>query len=95
MNKFHYEGYDDENLSIFNIPYIIYYIQNNYIKFLLLLFEFFIIVVVDHISHFNAMIFSVQSPIIGLPMFPTNTNHIPNHIPNKQIKKGKLTKNKK
>jgi hypothetical protein len=74
-----------EDVSFDNISSIINYIKNNYIKFLLLLLSFFIIVVVDHISHLNAIIFSLPYVISGV-----QSQHVP--IQNNQNKKRKTTK---
>jgi hypothetical protein len=55
-----------EELSIWNINSITYFIKNNVFQILLLILVFVIIYVVDYISNINSMIFSMPSPITGL-----------------------------
>ena len=84
MRDLLYEDYED--VSFDNISSIINYIKNNYIKFILLLCVFFIIVIVDHISYINTIIFSLPyampGTMNGLPNISTQ-----NHLPNNQLKK--------
>ena len=42
------------------------WIKENIIQIFLLIFVFFIIYIIDHISNLNAVIFAMPSPIIGL-----------------------------
>jgi hypothetical protein len=62
-----------------NIYTIIKYIKNHYIQFILLLFVFIIIYVVDYISNINAMIFTMPSAIPGV-IAPTNKITTPKKI---------------
>jgi hypothetical protein len=80
MRESFYEDYED--VSFDNIYSIINYIKNNYIKFLLLIFVFFIIVVVDHISYINTMILSLPYAMPGSPI----------QMSKKQFKKVKISK---
>ena len=59
------ENPEDEELSIYNINSIIYFIKNNFIQLLLLILVFVIIYIIDYISNINAMIFAMPSPIPG------------------------------
>ena len=80
MRDLLYEDYED--VSFDNLSSIINYIKNNYTKFILLICVFIIIVVVDHISYINTIIFSLPyampGTMIGIPNHP-NQNQIPNN----------------
>lgn len=79
-----------DSLSIYNINFIIKYIYDNYIQFILLIAVFFIIYVVDRINHYNNMLFGMtQIPgIPGLSQPQTLSNNIP-QISKKSNKKRK------
>lgn len=76
------ENNDNEDLSIYNINSIIHFIKTNIIQILLLILVFVIIYTVDYISNINAMIFTMQSPIIGLTSLQ----------PKSQLKRNKFKK---
>ena len=87
MREPFFEDYED--VSFDNISSVINYIKNNYIKFLLLLFAFFIIVVVDHITYINTIIFSLP---YAMPGSMPSVMQQPIQVPNKQFKKRKTSK---
>ena len=84
MKEFIDEDFDIfEDVSIYNLPSILNYIKNNFIKFLLLFLAIFIVFIVDHISNINNIIFSFPYPIPGLP------NHSQSNILVPKLKKRK------
>jgi hypothetical protein len=54
------------NIDFFDVNSIIQYILSNYTQFLLLLFVFVIIYVVDYISNVNNILFSATQIIPGI-----------------------------
>ena len=85
MSEPFFEDYED--FSFDNINSIINYIKNNYIKFLLLLFAFFIIFAVDYISYINTIIFSLPYAMPSSSMIGIQNQSIQNNISNNQHKK--------
>ena len=69
-----------EEIIVWDLKTIINYIIEHYKKFLLLLVSFFIIFMVDHITHYNSTIFSSPSLIPGIvdntAIFTTRKNKI-------------------
>jgi uncharacterized membrane protein YqjE len=74
----------EEEFDINNIYSILKYIKTHYVKFLLLLLVVLIIAIVDYITSINSMLFTMPSPIIGLP----------SNVPNTQKEKVKNRKKK-
>ena len=77
----------EEEFDIHNIHSIMKYIRVHYFKFLLLLFAIIIIIVVDYITSINSTLFSMPSPIIGVPAANTGTPSKPKVKTNKKSKK--------
>ncbi len=73
----------------FSLQSLLEYIRENVVGLLLLVLAFFIIYIVDYISRINVFIFSMPSPIPGLPSSPATVS-----IPNIKTK-GKFKKIKK
>jgi uncharacterized membrane protein len=71
----------EEEFDINNIYSIVNYIRRHYIKFLLLLLVVLIIAIVDYITGINSRLFTMPSPIIGVP------NNVPNAQKSKNRKK--------
>lgn len=57
---------DIERIIMWDIKTITHYIITNYEKFLLFVFAFLIIILVDYISNINAVIFAYPQKIPGL-----------------------------
>lgn len=70
----------------FSLETLLQYVNENIYGLLLLVFAFFIIYFVDYISHINAMIFAIPSPVPGMPAL-TNIHSIKH--PKEKFKKVK------
>ena len=79
-----------EEISLWNIHSIFIYIKEHIVSFLLLLLVIIIIYIVDHISNINAIIFTLPSPVIGLPNH--NKSQIQMHNKLKISKKHRTSK---
>jgi hypothetical protein len=81
MNK----NNEDADIDFFDVNSIIQYILSNYTQFLLLLFVFVIIYVVDYISNVNNILFSATQmmPVIHDSINP-GKNKKTNKKPNKR-----------
>ena len=78
------ENNEDSDIDFFDMNSIIQYILSNYTQFLLLLFVFVIIYVVDYISNVNNILFSAQMmPVIHDSINP-GKNKKTNKKPNKR-----------
>jgi hypothetical protein len=55
-----------EEIIVWDLKTIINYVIEHYKKFVLLLVSFFIIFIVDHITHYNSTIFTSPSLIPGI-----------------------------
>ncbi len=62
---------DFEDFSLYNFTSIFYYIKNNFVKFILLILTFFIIFVVEYITHINNIMLSFPPQIPGIPIQTT------------------------
>jgi hypothetical protein len=77
-----------ESDIIWDVKTIFNYIIENYKQFLLLLFSFIIIIIVDYITHYNSFIFNSPSVIPGIV---DNTTVFTNkRTKNKQLIKSKI-----
>lgn len=54
------------NDDSFTLQTLLEYIRENFYGLLLLVFAFYIIYIVDYISHINTLIFAMSSPIPGV-----------------------------
>jgi hypothetical protein len=54
---------DYQNEQLFKVYYILDYIKQNFIGFIMLIFAFLIIYIVDHINNYNMKIFSLPTTI--------------------------------
>ena len=79
------ENNEDSDIDFFDMNSIIQYILSNYTQFLLLLFVFVIIYVVDYISNVNNILFSATQmmPVIHDSINP-GKNKKTNKKPNKR-----------
>ena len=79
------ETNEDSDIDFFDMNSIIQYILSNYTQFLLLLFVFVIIYVVDYISNVNNILFSATQmmPVIHDSINP-GKNKKTNKKPNKR-----------
>ena len=68
----------EEEFDINNIYSILNYIRRHYIKFLLLLLAILIIAIVDYITSINSTLFTMPSPITGMPNNVPNTQKLKN-----------------
>ena len=84
------ENNEDSDIDFFDMNSIIQYILSNYTQFLLLLFVFVIIYVVDYISNVNNILFSATQIIPGIN---NSINLIENKKTNKRTNK-RITKRK-
>ena len=84
------ENNEDSDIDFFDMNSIIQYILSNYTQFLLLLFVFVIIYVVDYISNVNNILFSATQIIPGIN---NSINLIENKKTNKRTNK-RTTKRK-
>ena len=84
------ENNEDSDIDFFDMNSIIQYILSNYTQFLLLLFVFVIIYVVDYISNVNNILFSATQmmPVIHDSINP-GKNKKTNKKPNKRTNKRK------
>jgi hypothetical protein len=73
--------------ELFSLKSLIEYVNENFYGLILLILAFFIIYFVDYISHINALMFAMPSPIPGMPSHTS----IPSITPHK----GKIKKVKK
>lgn len=76
--------YEHEKFQYWNVEYIINYIKNHYIQFLLLIIVCVIVYVIDHISNINAVIYGAPQIIPGV-----------NNKPNEKMPIKKRNKSKK
>ena len=61
---------NDTDMNKFNIESIIRFSFDNYKQLLLLLLAFVIIIVVDHITHYNALFYGLTSSVPGVTNTP-------------------------
>lgn len=80
------EFYD--SLSFSNLKYIISYIYENYIQFILLICVFLIIYIVDRINNYNNMLLGL-SQIPQIPGFSPSISQQQINFPNKLLKTNK------
>lgn len=73
---------EDDDFDLWNIHSLLNHIQSNKLGFLLLLFVFVIIYIIDYINRINSSIFGISNP---MPM-PGMQNTLPMQLP-KMVKR--------
>jgi hypothetical protein len=75
----------DDDFNIFDIKSVVSHINANKLGFVLLLFVFIIIYVIDYINRINSFVFSITNPI----QIPGVSNSMPMQLPQNMKRKTK------
>jgi len=77
---------DNDDFDLWNIDSVIKHIQSNKLGFLLLLFVFVIIYIIDYINRINSSIFGISNPMPIPGMQNTLPMQLPKMVKRKQKK---------